>query len=431
MKNCLSLSVPSKATRRLTRNKKKVCLITPNHISTNPRLVKEGIALEKHGFAVHLIFTLSDPGGNDLDWAILNQHPNWTYDVLEWSGRGVSSSLSRFKSGLMKKLAEFYSAKTGAATFTALVVNRNYYWQRKKALKVNADLYIAHNLGALPVARDAAKKRRAKYGFDAEDFHRNEVSNNPQDKDVIIKATIEGRNIAGADHFTAASPLIGAAYQELFPGLQPKVILNVFPKVDQQIKGSVECSKHTKLFWFSQTIGGQRGIETIILAMGLSKTKEFELHLLGNLVNGYRQQLELLASDHGVANQVFFYSPVPEIEIFRLAAKCDIGMASEVGVPHNRDICLTNKIFTYVQSGLAVLASDTIAQVQFMKRYPGVGRIYKREDAQSLAKELDYFREHKDELYRSKEENFRLGQTELNWETEQKKFIHSIENLLV
>ena len=40
------------------------------------------------------------------------------------------------------------------------------------AAAVAADLYIAHNLAALPAARHAARRHRGRLGFDAEDYHR-------------------------------------------------------------------------------------------------------------------------------------------------------------------------------------------------------------------------------------------------------------------
>ena len=413
----------------MSRQRKKVCLITPNHISTNPRLVKEGIALENHGYHVHLIFTLSDDEGKAIDYDILRQHPNWTYDVLEWGNKGFSSSLARLSSGLKRKVAEKLFPFTRKNVLSYLIVNRHYYWQVRKAVQAKADLYIAHNLGALPVAKAAAKKRMVKYGFDAEDYHRHELSDNPSEKEVIIKAHIETINIPGNDHFTAASPLIGEAYQKHFPLYKPRVILNVFPRVALERMHNTDLKSDQKLFWFSQTIGENRGIETIIHAMGLSKSKGFELHLLGNLFEGYGAKLEKIANLYGIADKLHFHDPVPEKEIFDIAATCDIGMASEVGVPYNRNICLTNKIFTYIQSGLAVLASDTIAQVDFLKQYPNAGRIYKKEDANSLAMELDYYYENRGELNSCKKANFQLGQHELNWETEQKKFIDTIEKI--
>ncbi|RYZ18954.1 MAG: hypothetical protein EOO10_25040, partial [Chitinophagaceae bacterium] len=191
--------------------RKKICLITPNHISTNPRLVKEAIALEKHGFAVHLIFTLSDVSGMHVDHSILAGHPSWTYDVLEWGGSGLKQRLLRFRSGLVRKLALALFRFLRSKRFVHYILNRHCSWQVQKAVAAKADLYLAHNLGALPVARRAAKEWGVKYGFDAEDFHRHEVSDDPNAEDVRIKSIVEESYLAKVDHFTAASSLIGDA----------------------------------------------------------------------------------------------------------------------------------------------------------------------------------------------------------------------------
>jgi len=146
---------------------KKVCLITPGHISTNPRLVKESIALSKNGYQVHIIFTQYVSGQIRFDEQILNDNPDWSYNKLDWTGHTLFSKFSRFARKLLNILKLSNPVK----------LNRNFYWQLTKAITANADLYIAHNLGALPVAVYAAKKNSSKCGFDAEDFHRYETTN--------------------------------------------------------------------------------------------------------------------------------------------------------------------------------------------------------------------------------------------------------------
>ncbi|RYZ30322.1 MAG: hypothetical protein EOO10_03265, partial [Chitinophagaceae bacterium] len=223
------------------------------------------------------MFTLSDEEGKHIDYAILRQHPEWTYDILEWGDKDIWSRFVRFRSGLVKRLSEKLFFLTHRPVFASLIVNRHYHWQVKKARQAKADLHIAHNLGALPVAKAAIKKHKAEYGFDAEDFHRQEVSDDPASKDFLVKKAVEEDNLPGVHHFTAASPLIGEAYQRYFPSLKPTIVLNVFPKV-QLSKRTSDLSSRTviKLFWFSQTIGGNRGLETVVRAMGFTNKKNVE-----------------------------------------------------------------------------------------------------------------------------------------------------------
>jgi hypothetical protein len=390
--------------------------------------VKEAIALECNGFDVHLIFTQADEFETKLDQAILRLHPGWTYDALDWSGKDLRSKAFRIFYGLCRKVAEKLFFLLGVKNFAQLIVNRNYFWQVKKAVSAKADLYIAHNLGALAIAQRASKKCNAKFGFDAEDFHRHETADDPLDRDVIIKSTVENRNLFGIHHFTAASPLIAKAYKEVFPTLDPAVILNVFPRTAISIIKN-EPNKNIRLFWFSQTLGENRGIETIVQAMGQTKQGFYELHLLGKPFPGYKEKIAELAAKNGLQHQLFFYDPVPEKEIFQLAAGCDIGMASETGVPFNRNICLTNKIFTYIQSGLAVVASDTSAQQQFIESHPFTGKIYQKNNVQSLAAILNSYAANRMELEACKQHNFQLGQTSMNWDVEQRKLVACIQKL--
>jgi glycosyltransferase involved in cell wall biosynthesis len=67
------------------------------------------------------------------------------------------------------------------------------------------------------------------------------------------------------------------------------------------------------------------------------------------------------------------------------AAEHDIGLALEQPVNRNRDLCATNKIFTYLLAGLAVAATDTTGQRWVMNAAPGAGFVYRPGDAAGLA----------------------------------------------
>ena len=392
---------------------KKVCLITPGHISSNPRLVKEALALAQSGYKVHLIFTQYVGYLVDHDQQILNNNPTWTYNCLNWAGQNLSSKRYRIFSKIMQVLNPNLSIK----------LNRNYLWQLKKAIACKADLYIAHNLSALPAVVIAAKKNNVKCGFDAEDFHRNEVSDDPASGDVKLKTAIEEKYIPQVDYMTAASPQIAETYEKLFYR-HIRVVLNVFPKT-ASIKIKNNTATHLQLFWFSQTIGPGRGLEEVLKGIQISGIKT-DLHLLGKV--GYQYKQYLLGSIKNLSSTIYFHDPVYADELFKLAAHFDIGLASEPKHPHNRDICLTNKLFTYIQTGLAVFASNTTAQTKFIHKYPQTASLY--QNADELAALLITHNNNRELLYTTKVNNFQLGQNTLNWEIEGKKFVAVIKNVL-
>ena len=125
--------------------------------------------------------------------------------------------------------------------------------------------------------------------------------------------------------------------------------------------------------------------------------------------------------------QIRFHQPIAPDELFKFTSQFDIGMATETAPNLNRDICLTNKIFTYIQAGLAIIASDTQAQRLFMEQYPTTGCLYQKDDATALANCLLGYAENPERLTQTRQTNYQLGQTELNWENESMIFQKVIE----
>jgi glycosyltransferase involved in cell wall biosynthesis len=282
---------------------------------------------------------------------------------------------------------------------------------KRHALKTKGDLYISHNLGALPAAVKAAKKWNAPAGFDAEDYHRGETSEGSL---YLLASKIEDRYIPALDYLSAASPLIADQYSKLYPGVDVLNINNAFSKkFIQPVKKSV--NNEMRLFWFSQIVGIERGLENVIKALNELTAYSISIHLLGNCTKLYKKQL--LSLSHKPGN-IHFLEPVPPDEIFKISAQYDIGLATEVPHSENRKICLTNKLYTYVLAGNCILASDTPAQKKFMEENPGIGIIYKSEDALSLAEELKYLYNNKFILQSYREKAHSLASRDLNWETE-------------
>ena len=291
-------------------------------------------------------------------------------------------------------------------------------------------MYIAHNLGALPAAANAAKANNKTFIFDAEDFHRNEVSDDIKSLNYNISKYIEDKYLSKTTVVTAASPLIALEYKKLYPAIIIKPILNVFERV--KTRQSIPNPGGLKLFWFSQFIGGQRGIEEVIEAIGLcDPSAGITLSLLGNYTSETYKYFTVLAKKHGLLqNQVIFYKPVPPVDILTFAMQFDIGLATELATPYNRDICLTNKIFTYIQAGLAVIASDTKAQVQLLNEHQTIGMLYKKGNAEELANALKLYTKNPGALQKAKQNAYVLGQTTLNWETESEKLLDIVSEVL-
>jgi glycosyltransferase involved in cell wall biosynthesis len=280
----------------------------------------------------------------------------------------------------------------------------------------------------LPAAIQAAKHYNVKVGYDAEDLHSGQFASTHNESYKLNKY-IEEKYFPHVDYFTAASPLIAEFYQREYRYLKPVVINNVFPKTALQISPNYKAHEPLKLFWFSQTVGPERGLEDVIKAIAATNG-HVRLHLLGSSNETYRSALLNLAKELKISDdQLWFHEPIGAGEIFDFASQFDIGIATETGIPLNRDICLTNKIFTYIQCGLAMIVSDTQAQALFMEQYPDTGKLYQKSNLQSLTDCISFYLQNPDILYQTRLQNYRLGQTALNWETESRTFLSLVQKV--
>jgi len=410
----------------LKKEIKRVCLITTNHISTNPRLVKEAIALDEAGFDVSIIFSQHTEQYAEEDFRILKQHPNWKYDLVNWTGKTYSSKSKRAFTGILQKFARASGINRNSKFLFRIILNRNYFFQLQAARAARADLYIAHNAGALAVAAEAAKRIGAEYAFDAEDFHRGEAVDILYFRAVKF---IEDLFLPGAMYVSAASPLISREYRLLYPQVKITTVLNVFSRPKEHDELPSKTNHPLKLFWFSQTVGTDRGIQDIIQALKLIESRRIQLHIYGAISEMVSKEFEnLIGSLTFQYTPVLFHQPVSPDRLLEIAAMFDIGFASEPGFCTNNKIALSNKIFTYLVGGNAIMFSDTPAQELFYTEHPDIGFLYKSGDSKFLSECLLKYDDDRELLLQHKIKSKLLYRDVYNWEKEKEIFLRNIRS---
>ena len=300
---------------------------------------------------------------------------------------------------------------------------------RSAVCAIPADLYIAHYVAALPAVAAAARRFRKSYGFDAEDFHCGEWPQCPAyDHQRQIIRTIEVAFLPGCSYVTAASPGIAQAYADAYGIPVPVVVRNVFP-LSHAPDGPTPrgtASPGPSLYWFSQTIGPDRGLECVIRALAIAKCKP-HLYLRGFINQEFRQRLEALAHSLGVEDRLHLLPPALPDEMERLAAAYDLGLVAETGHTLNRRIALTNKLFTYALAGVPAVISDIPAHRDYTRQAGGSVRLFWADDTFSLSEAIDLFLLGDGRVLReARLAAFQLGQRRLNWEVEQAAFLECV-----
>lgn len=412
---------------KVLQNKPHVCWITSGHLCSNPRLIKEAKACSKIGVDVSIIACQYLPNFIQFDIAIAEANPEWNIIFINATKNNFTSTCTYYFSAIAQKISNKIYKYTGL--FSEQALSRLLMWQYLNAKKINANLFIAHNMAALPIAVNAAKKRNVLCGFDAEDYHRGELENN-QDVQQKLVISVEEKYFPSINYFTAASPLIAVAYKKLYPNFNFHTILNVFSKSQIHLNQNTVHNGQNglKLFWFSQTVGLNRGLQDVIKAMNIVNAKPVILTIIGIVSAEIQSNLQALLTNQ--MHTIVWLNNMKEDQLINESCLHDIGLALEPAFSINNDIALSNKIFTYLLAGNAIIASNTSAQELFMKQNSDVGFCYTRGNYEELAEILDKYANDDTILLKHKEASKRAANQMYNWEMEQNKFIEVIQPLL-
>ncbi|MGI9160281.1 MAG: hypothetical protein ACR2K1_11085 [Saprospiraceae bacterium] len=401
---------------------KRIVLLTTGQPASNPRLVKEADALVNAGYVVQVLYSYWAPWAQDVDKFILTR-AGWTARLCGGSPQDQPWRYSCTR--LRSKAAGLLSAYR-PAIYRAFC--RAYDELLSAAIKSKANLYIAHNLGALPVAAEAARRNSSLYAFDEEDYHRGEV---PQ-QDFLFKqiCRIEDLYIPQTAYITSSSPHISEKYQEHYAKKNIQTIYNVFPKNQHKI---ISVNKlctllNLKLFWFSQTTGLNRGLQDVLQAMNQIEEFRITLTIMGNTNSSLRNYFNQMLSNK--IHLIHFIEPGSPELLFVEATKHHIGVAPEPAFSVNNNLALSNKIFTYLLSGLAIIASETASQLKFMEENPAVGLTYPIGDSNKLRQILTLFWNHPNLLWELRNSASNLALEKYNWDLEQHKFLKIIHSIL-
>jgi len=400
---------------------RRICLVTPGNLAANPRIVKEADALQEAGYDVTAVVSDYSQGLRRFDDEIIGQSKWRVVRAPRASSERYVRAAARIAAKAIDRIGAGIPAAIAAPASGGPVATL-----REAACGVVADLYIAHYTAALPAAGAAAERHGALLGFDAEDFHPGEGDGSPAEslRMATVRA-VEVKWLPRCRHLTAASPLIAKAYASAYGVRTPASVLNVFPLKMAPTQAPVPrpAGAPLRAYWFSQTIGLDRGLQPFLRAMAETRTP-VELDLRGADPWGHGATLQAAARGLGIADRVRVLPLGAPDEMVRLAAAYDVGLSLETDVSENRQFCLTNKIFTYLLAGVPAMMSDTPAQRLLAPDLGKATALVSLADFKGIASALDRLA---DGLDAAKAHAMRLGLERYNWETEKATLLTSVE----
>jgi glycosyltransferase involved in cell wall biosynthesis len=383
----------------------RILILIGGHLCTAPRPQKEAAALAAAGHDVLVVGLWFDAALADRDQQIcaaiqsLDQSQFWRFQpLLDFRGRDWRQQYQRSGIRIQAKLAQqlfqraqiLLPALLGYGAKAMLRFARDYH----------ADLTIVHSEAGLWVGQQL-QQQGYRVGVDFEDwFSEDLLPAAKMTRPITWIKSLEASLIHNCHYCLTTSQAMATAMATVYNSAEPTVIYNAFPPSDlgQNAQRYVDRTKQTapSLHWFSQTIGPGRGLETLFAALPHVQSS-VEIHLRGNCPNLYRDWLMSIipAEWH---DHVFLHETVPNQELPIRIAEHDIGLALEIPYCPNKQFTTSNKLFQYLQAGLAVIATDTAGQREILQACPQASQLIASDDPKSLAAAINHWVQHPGQL---------------------------------
>jgi hypothetical protein len=411
----------------------RVCIVTPGYLSSTPRVVREADALATADYDVRVVFTQGQlEQVRAFDAAVLAGR-RWRPTIVRWSNARPGERWAYYRTGLRHRVAQSLPEATLGLTGMAERAEGRIYPELARAAAAEpADLYIGHYPVGLAAASHAADRHDGALGYDVEDLYADTFAPTPAwqpARNRLIR--IERRYVARCRYVSAASDGIAAAMRERYGVKDAIPVYNAHSWADRAWMDGRFLDRRgpaLSLFWFSQTIGLDRGIQDAIRAAGRLGTP-VQLHVRGAADTTVRTSLQRLAGESRIGDAIVFHPPCPPGELLSRAAEHDVGLALEIDDSPSRRLSVTNKLFLYLTAGLAVAATDLPGQRAVVETCGEAGRLHACGDVEAMAADLRQWA-NPGALAAAKAAALASARERWNAETEGTRIVRTIDSLL-
>jgi glycosyltransferase involved in cell wall biosynthesis len=323
-------------------------------------MLKAADALAADGHDVRVVATRHEPWATETDRAVLAAR---RLRVVTVDYRRDGGGRTYWQTGLRYRTARAVAEAVGPFRTPLTLITRAFGRVHPELVEAvtaePSDFVYGGTIGALAAVAEAARRLAVPYAVDLEDLHHGEASGPGASFENALALRVEQAVLPRAAFVTTSSEAIGRAYTERY-GLEPAVVHNTFP-LPANAPAAAPRTDRFRAYWFSQTIGPGRGLEDAVVALGRLPVRA-EIVLRGRPQAGYLDALRALAAAHADRLTVSHQPPAVPDALVELARGFDVGLALEQTTPRNRDLCLTNKAFTYILAGVPVVMTDTQGQ---------------------------------------------------------------------
>lgn len=368
------------------RNRLRVCVCTSYSATAEPRAPRHALAIAALDREIAVTFVECVPEGAPTE----NYNPfagcaNIERLTYHFAHRGAGR-VRLIKDKLLRLGLRALFRCCGWLHPGAL--NTRFIGFEKFLNRIDADVYIGHNVETLlPVCR-AAEKRGSLAMFDSMEFY-SEMGDGQNALDRQLISGMESRYLPQCALVFASSDEMADALAATYRIKRPLALYNV-PPIDPH----VHSCEHDGLFlyWRNSVIGfGQRGLQDAFEAL-TQLPDDVMLHLQGRSPVDGGTEMRKRIKDLGLEKRVFIHDAYSPPDAVRTASQYCVGLCLEHSGIRNHELTVSNKMFDYLMGGLAVITSDLPSLRGVIERSHG-GLCFEPGNSSDLATKISQLRD--------------------------------------
>ena len=402
----------------------RILIFTASHLCRNPRVVKEATALGAAGYDVTVLTLSSLEQFELMDRALIASLPfrRVTLDfTMHTPGARLENLSHRAATWGARQMLRWLRIERAQALGPAHALLR-------RALSTPSDLIIAHT--EIPLWAVAALIRAGRpVAVDIEDWYSEDLLFADRcARPLKLLRRAERFALQHALYVSTTSQSLAEALAAANGAPVPMVVRNVFPLQPHSRLDRPAGGGPPSFVWSSQTIGPGRGLELFFAAWS-RMTVPSRVFLIGGEIPSYREKiLRRLPPERRPL--VSFIPFVPPESLPQKLTEFDLGLALEPRWPRNKDLTISNKIFQYMNAGLAVIATDTAGQGGVLRTAPDAGLLVTAHETGELARQLDQLLAEPARLRAMQAAARRAAEEEFCWEREAPRLLAAVDQAL-
>ncbi len=377
----------------------RVCVVAMSDMSVDPRPRRHADLLAAQGIDVTGVGYRSDaqvPTG----WRYV------TIDEPPWSRQDKALHAARL-----------------AATRALPALGERTFWHQpgsrpllEAVRSVDADLYVSHDLWALPIVARVAKEHAAEYAFEAREYYVGQHADRPGWR--LLWPAYADRTLR---RYITDAKWVSTVSEGLADWLRSSYDLPVRPTVVRSIPASRDLPAPSVPgeMWtvlFHGNLRPDRNVHGVIDSVQLWR-EHLRLVVRGNGPADYVASLHDQVARTGLGDRASIEPAVPFGDVIAAAASADIGVIPwSLDSPQKR-FALPNKLFEYLAAGLCVVQTGPSEAADLVSGLDA-GLWYPQATPEALAGALNSLT--REQLVAYKEAAHR-GMSALTWESEQQR----------